>query len=100
MGIYFVKWQNYNSHMTHAQIFLMLIIAFIIGLTIFKIYTVNDLSTRGAEYAYIQDQITEVKKENILLREQVYHYSSLTTIEQEATVMGFVKMGEPIYISK
>jgi hypothetical protein len=58
----------------------------------------NLLVTGGAEYDHIQKQIAEVKRENILLREEVYHYASLLTIEQEAMAMGFVKMDNPIYI--
>ena len=84
--------------MNLIRIFLIALVLIIIMLLLVKLTAEGNLVTGGEEYDHIEKQIAEIKRENILLKEQIYQNSSLTTIEQRATAMGFVPMGQPIYL--
>lgn len=55
-------------------------------------FYLRDLTiTRGEELYQISEQVGRIRRQNMLLREQILHYSSLTYIASEAADMGFVE---------
>jgi hypothetical protein len=67
-------------------------------LAILQIVSSNLLVTDGIDLGHMQDEITKLKKDNILLREQIYRASSFEELQQEAAASGFIPAGDPIYI--
>jgi cell division protein FtsL len=72
-------------------LFIALIIAIIVGLSIVQVTVSNSLSTTGIELAKIEDQIDAYKKENAKLSEELLTVSSFDTIASKAAAMGFVE---------
>lgn len=84
--------------MTWTRLFLIAITGLLMVVMVIRITTENDLVTGGADYARLEDQIVKIRKENNRLKQQIYYYSSYTTLGKEAAAMGFIPMGDPIYI--
>lgn len=80
------------------RLFLIGLVVVLFLLLLVKLTAEGNLVTDGAEYARIEDQVTKLKQENLLLRDQIYQYSSFTTIAQEASASGFISLGDPIYL--
>ncbi|MGH7246037.1 MAG: hypothetical protein ACREGI_03830 [Candidatus Levyibacteriota bacterium] len=75
------------------------IIFLIVCLSIVQITVSNILSTDGITLNNFTSQIDALKKENAVLREEVYTASSLTTISNDAGKLGFVEAKTPIVIA-
>jgi hypothetical protein len=74
------------------QVLLIGILALIVfGLSIVRIYISNQVATSGVILGQIQQQVDAYKMENILLAENLYTKSSLTSIAEEASKQGFVE---------
>lgn len=76
-------------------VIILAIIIFLLQLA--YIYAMNDLSTDSKGYQQMQDEIQGIRKENILLKEQLLINQSLTVIFEKAIKMGF-KEGKAIYL--
>ena len=67
------------------------LVLIVFGLSIVRIYISNQVATSGVILGQIQQQIDTYKMENIILAENLYTKSSLTTIAVEAQKQGFVE---------
>lgn len=86
--------------MKKPVLFIILNLVVIIGLSIAQVVAANSISTTGIELGKIQDQITQLEKENEVLKEQVLTLSSLTTIASRASDMGFEEGKSTLVISQ
>ncbi len=69
-------------------------------LSLIQVVVSNNISTTGIELGKLQDEISLLKKQNIVLREQVLISSSLTNIASRASEMGFKDSSSPLVISR
>lgn len=86
--------------MKKPVLFIILNLVVIIGLSIAQVVAANSISTTGIELGKIQDQITQLEKDNEVLKEQVLTLSSLTTIASRAADMGFEEGKSTLVISQ
>lgn len=85
--------------MSERQYILIGFLAFIIGILI-AIYTtvLNELSVEGAQLQRLQLETAAIKKDNMLIKEQVIHEKALSTIEAKARAQGFKEAKQYIYL--
>lgn len=82
------------------EYFLLLSVWLLVALlAITKIITSSLISTDGIDLSQLQTQDSAVKKQNILLKEQVAKGSAFTTISQEASKEGFVIDNDVLFLS-
>lgn len=86
--------------MKRPAIFIAFNIIIIIALSIVQVVAANSISTTGIELGKIQDQISDLTKQNEVLHEQVLTLSSLTSISSRAAEMGFVESKSTLVISQ
>lgn len=86
--------------MKKPAFFIIFNIAIIVGLSIVQVVVANGISTAGIELSKVQSQISELRKQNELLHEQVLTASSLTTIASRASEMGFEEGKTTLVISQ
>ena len=55
--------------------------------------------TSGVELGRIQDETTEYKTQNTLIKEKIYSLSSLTHVSEQATKVGFVESKSTFAVS-
>lgn len=80
---------------------------FIIGSLVFtivlllfvRVSVVNSISTTGIELVDLQNQISDYKKQNEVLKEQYLTGASLTNIAKKAKKIGFVEAKSQINLS-
>ncbi len=63
----------------------------VLSLSIVRIYISNQVATSGVVLGQIEQQIDTYKMENILLAQNLYAKTSLTSIAEEAAKQGFVE---------
>ncbi|MBI5044883.1 MAG: hypothetical protein HZC02_03085 [Candidatus Levybacteria bacterium] len=85
--------------MKKPVIFIIINIMIIMGLSIVQVVVANSISTSGIELNKLQQQISELKRSNAMLHEQVLIASSFTTIASKASSMGFEEGKSPLVIS-
>lgn len=85
--------------MSERQYVLFGILALIIGILV-GVYTTigNKLSTEGAVLQNLQAETARVKKDNLMVKEQLLHEEALTTIEEKARAKGFQEIKKYIYL--
>ncbi len=79
--------------------FIIFNIVIIIALSLVQVVIANSISTTGIELAKLQSEISELKKKNALLYEQILISSSLTQIASAASTMGFEETTSQLVIS-
>lgn len=62
----------------------------VLGLLIARITLVNSISTTGIKLVDLQNQISDVKKQNELLKVQYLQAASYTNISSKAEKLGYV----------
>lgn len=83
------------------RIILIVLYSCILLLVFIKVVYQDSTSTQGNEYEALQAEISELKKQNMLLRQQIYRHESLTTIASEAAGLGFINgWGSTIFVTK
>lgn len=70
----------------------------VIGLSFMQVVVANSISTRGIDVEKMQIEITQLKKQNAYLREQILTTSSLTNISSVSSAMGFVETNRHVYL--
>jgi hypothetical protein len=71
----------------------------IVGLLLVEITLSNQIATTGDQLLTIENKTDDLKNQNLIIQQQVLQASSLTTINQKATAMGFVQDTTPVYIT-
>lgn len=71
----------------------------IIGLSIVQITLSNKISTAGAELAQLEKEVSDYKRKNIVLKEQLLEASSLTNLSKKAEKLGFVEAKSQVYLN-
>lgn len=84
--------------MKKTLIVFMPFIMVIISLSLIHVIVSNLLSTAGVDLDRIQTDLTNVEKQNILLREKVLSSESLSHIASAAAEMGFVTTKSNLYL--
>ena len=80
-------------------IFLGSLVFLILVLSVVQVIVSNRLSTTGTELGKLQDDISNFKKENAILREKVLVASSLDRIASSAAELGFTDTKTHVFIS-
>lgn len=71
----------------------------IIGLSLVQINLSNQISTAGAELAKLEKEVSDYKRKNIVLKEQLLEASSLTNLSKKAEKLGFVESKQQVYLN-
>ncbi len=79
--------------------FVVILLSITILLSCIHVVISNMLSTAGVELDEIQEKLTQYKKENLLLHEDILEHSSLYSIASASATMGFVSEKSHVYIS-
>lgn len=66
--------------------------------SVVQISASNELSTKGIELNTIQKKIDILKRENTLMKEQIYDVSSYKNIASSAATLGFEPEKSPIFV--
>jgi cell division protein FtsL len=85
--------------MKRPALFIIFILTIIIGLSIAQIGIANQVSTAGSELASLQNNVSDLKRENAVLQEQILTTASLTNISEKAARMGFVLKKAEVYLN-
>lgn len=85
--------------MKKPAVFIALNVAIITGLSIVQVVVANSISTTGIELSNIQHEISELRKDNAILHEQMLTASSLTNIASRASELGFEESKTTLVIS-
>jgi cell division protein FtsL len=86
--------------MKRPMLFISFNILVIVALSLVQVVVANSISTTGIELGKLQNEISELKKKNTILHEQVLVSASLTTIASEAATLGFEETSSPIVLSQ
>ncbi|HZE87044.1 MAG TPA: hypothetical protein VE090_02440 [Methylomirabilota bacterium] len=78
---------------------LIFVISVIVGLSLAQISVANQIATTGSELADLQKQVSDYKRDNMVLNEQFLEASSLTNISQKADKLGFVEAKSQVYLN-
>ena len=68
-------------------------------LTLLQIIVSNSIATGGAVVGQIRTEIAQVKKENGILREEIYQDASLTHVASAAAQMGIVEKSDELVLT-
>lgn len=74
------------------------VICFIVLLAVIQVTVSNSFTTDGIQLSKTQEKIATLKKENTLLREQLYTKSSYTNIASAAATLGFIESRSSIFL--
>lgn len=85
--------------MKKPLVFIGFNIIIIASLSLVQVIVSHNISTTGMELGKLQEEISELKKKNAILHEQVLVESSLTHIASEAARMGFTDADSPLVFS-
>lgn len=80
-------------------IFLGSLFLLILVLSVVQVIVSNRLSTTGTILGKLQDDISQYKKENAILREKVLVTSSLDHIASSAAELGFTQIKTHVFLS-
>lgn len=69
------------------------------GLLIFRVVLSSTFSVDGIALDRINNQLTQLQKEDMKLKEKIYTASSLTTIASDAAQLGFIEEKSRIALS-
>lgn len=81
-----------------ALIVTVLIFAVLV-LSVVRVSVANRISTSGIELSQIEEEVALLKKENLILQEELLDVSSFTQIASRAGELGFVASGANLVIS-
>lgn len=70
----------------------------VVALSVVRVTMENNLSTTGIEFAHLQQEVDDYKKQNELLKERYLEASSFTNIEKKAKELGFVPAKSHTYL--
>lgn len=84
--------------MNLPRLFIFTLLSIVAILAVIQITASNFLTTDGVDLAQIKKEIAGLKKENIILREQIYTLSSLTEVASKAAALGFVPEKDTVFI--
>ena len=76
--------------MRKPALILSILIFVIIVLSVVRITVANRISTSGIALQNMEDQVSALRKENLILQEKLLALSSFTQIASKAAEMGFV----------
>lgn len=79
-----------NKSKSTANTFIILLLSVLAVLWIVQYSIKNRLIPEGIYLYHLQNQADHLKVKNDILKEEILHHESLTTIEQEARQMGFI----------
>lgn len=89
--IYSVNMHEYNSYTARRQAgTILVLLATILILLLVRTYVLIELGTKNFEYAYLQDEIKQIKLQNNLLQQEILTKRSYQYIKQEASKSGFI----------
>lgn len=91
---------NLYLSMNLSRIFLISLISIVTILAVVQITASNFLATDGIDLASIKNQIAALKKENLILKQQIYTLSSLTEVASKAAILGFVPENNIVFLNK
>jgi hypothetical protein len=83
------KKKEVSIQTVRAKKVIVLIFCIIILLWVVKIWIANSLLPNNYLYSRLLTEHEEVERKNIILREEILYYQSLTTIRQMALEEGF-----------
>ena len=75
-------------------------IILVIALAVIKLVVSNRFATFGQRLTQIDQEKTDLKKEKILLEEEVYQLTSLERIKEGARELGFGQEREIVYYGR
>lgn len=85
--------------MNRARIILISLYSLVAVFAIIQITASNFLATDGVNLAQIQNNISRIKKENMVLSEKVYTLSSLTEVASSAAMLGFIPEKDTLFLN-
>ena len=68
-----------------------ILILTVMTMSVVRIYIANQIATSGVMLEKVQQEVDAYKTENIQLSERYYSEASLTTIDKQATKLGFIE---------
>lgn len=75
------------------------VLILIIALSLLQLYVSNRFVTEGEKIKAANDQIKELKMENLALEDRIQQLSSLSYLEEQARAMGFIKIDKVEYLT-
>lgn len=75
-------------------------IVLVIALAVVKLVVSNRLATFGQRLTQIDQEKIDLKKEKILLEEEIYQLTSLEGIKEGARELGFERASEIVYYGR
>lgn len=85
--------------MKRPVLFIIFILTIIAGLSLAQIGVANQVSTTGAELATLQNKVSDLKRENSILQEEILDASSFTNISEKADKLGFAVVRSEVYLT-
>lgn len=85
--------------MKRPKLFIGLIFALVILLSVVRVSIENSISTTGIELVALNEELDEYKKDNYQLEEKYLRESSLTQIASRAAELGFVDTEKTVNLS-
>lgn len=79
-----------TTYFTKSTIFLVLVGVILVGTAVLRIAASNSLTTSGIDLNDLQVRVDSLKKENMILRQELYAQSSLYDVASRAATLGFV----------
>lgn len=85
--------------MKKSALFLIILVAIVMLLSVIQVVASNRLSTTGIELGAYQDSIKKYKTENAVLMEKLLIASSLNQIASSAAQLGFTEGKSYVFLS-
>lgn len=85
--------------MKRTKLLIGFFVSVILGLCLLQVIASNRISTTGIELAKLETEVNDIRRENLLLKEQILKRASLTRIASAAGEMGFVEAKSTLFIA-
>ncbi len=76
--------------MKKHKILLGFLIISSLGLSVFRIFVVNKITTDGVALAKIEEETAYYKTSNLMYKEKIFTLSSLSNVSSKAAKLGFI----------
>lgn len=85
--------------MNKPALIVTVLIFTVLVLSVVRVSVANRISTSGIELSQIEEEVASLKKENLILQEELLNVSSFTQIASRAGELGFVASKANLVIS-
>lgn len=97
---YAIRRYKINSHKKDRTLLPILLAVTVAVLLLIQVVVSNRLATAGVKINKIEEEIQDLALENTNLTEQIASASSLLTLREKATKLGYTRTIKPVYLAQ